>query len=446
LEKAYYCVPLAEEMQPYFCFSHLGLVIKPKILVFGYSSAPYYFNKIVREVMKFIRRARVKAAAYFDDLLFVLRQGEEKNTIQFVKRLLDTLGWITNEKSIWEMTKRIEYLGVLIDSEHMKLFLSETKKKKIKTVLEEVTREFEEKKTYTMGKLATLLGKLSWARVAMKGVATWTRALEMEKNKGAEEVGWENKETEIEVQDVKRVGEELKFWNTYLDKLSGEGQEIVEPAVPSSIIVQTDASETGWGATIKGERKVELAGSLRKEKKDSSTLREIVAVKEALEKGRHLLKGKRVEVRMDSQALSHIMLKQSSRTSEIHDFMKQIWYRCYEDGIELEIKWIPREENKEADLLSRVFKNATDKEREEIEKIAKAKNIKTTTNTEGEKDAFLIIKPDQNYIAKSIKLITEMKRKVALVVPFWQSALWWPLIGNKSQERLTNGVSVFFLT
>jgi hypothetical protein len=420
-------------MQPYFCFSHLGFVIKPKILVFGFSGAPYYFNKIVREVMKFIRTAKIKAAAYFDDLLFVLKKNKEEESIHFAKELLNVLGWMTNDKSIWEMTKRIEYLGVIIDSVRMKLFVSESKKKKIKQILEEVSESIRRRKSYQLGKMATLLGKLSWASVGVRGIATWTRALDHEKNEAVEQDGWEDMEKEIRVVDERRVEEELKFWEENLDKLVEEGNDICQNVITPKIVLETDASETGWGAKITGVKVMELAGTVTKTEKDSSTLREIMAVKEALEKGKEILKGNRVEVRIDSQALSHILKKENSKKTEINDYMKAIWENCRKEKIDLEIKWIPREENKEADALSRVFQSPSTEEQKEIEKIAERNGIKTCRAAESGK--YLMLKPDQNYIPKAIKIVQVMKQEVALIVPEWRSALWWPMIQERSRVK-----------
>jgi hypothetical protein len=425
LEKAYYCIPLHESIQAYFCFSHLGMTIKPKVLVFGYKGAPFYFNKVVREMMKTIRGAQIRSVAYFDDLMFILRKEEEKEVVAFVKELLDLLGWVTNDKSIWEVTKRIEYLGVIIDSAAMKLFMSETKKKKIMSLVNEILNKLKETKTYQLKQLASLLGKLSWAAVVVKGTNTWTRELDTEKNRETDQNGWERMEREVKVRDDEGMIQELEFWQERLEELSVEGQPIREELRIPSIRIKTDSSEEGWGAIINGE--IELAGTLREAKKDSSTIREMMAVEEVLNNKIEMFAGKTVEIRMDSQALSHILIKKSSRKKEIHQYVKRIWMKCYMNKIDLRIKWIPREFNKEADLLSRVFVKITKEEMEQTVELA----VKNGWSSEDEKkgqEQLGIKKPDLNWIPKALKVIRQEKKKTIIIVPEWKSALWWPIM------------------
>ena len=83
---------------------YLGITWKGKyyfwcILTFGIKSAPYYFNKILRPVVRFFRENDLHNSLFVDDFLFMICQLLQKQK-QFALETLEKLGWQTNyEKS-----------------------------------------------------------------------------------------------------------------------------------------------------------------------------------------------------------------------------------------------------------------------------------------------------------------------------------------------------------
>ena len=67
IKKAYYNVPLAKQYQKFYCFSHRGKTYCPTILIFWTSQAPFFFNKIMRQIVIFIRKIGIDIQNYFDD-------------------------------------------------------------------------------------------------------------------------------------------------------------------------------------------------------------------------------------------------------------------------------------------------------------------------------------------------------------------------------------------
>ena len=98
ISKAYYAVPLDEHTRPYFCFEHAGVVLCPKMLVFGMNEAPYFFNKIMRVVIQLARNLNIRMSSYFDDQIwFAASEEEAKNLVQQAKIILEKMGWLLNE-------------------------------------------------------------------------------------------------------------------------------------------------------------------------------------------------------------------------------------------------------------------------------------------------------------------------------------------------------------
>jgi len=120
ISKAYYCVPIHESIQKYFCFEHEGLIICPKILVFGLNEAPFFFNKIMREMMKFFRKLGIKMSSYFDDQIWAAKNREEaERLVKIILCLMTNLGWLINEKAILEPSQVAEHIGWQIRTKSM---------------------------------------------------------------------------------------------------------------------------------------------------------------------------------------------------------------------------------------------------------------------------------------------------------------------------------------
>ena len=90
----------------------------------------------------------------------------------------------------------------------------------------------------------------------------------------------------------------------------------------------------------------------------SSTLGELVALDHTLEvTERHAppeaYRGKRISCQVDGQAAVGALLRMYSAKPEIMTKVFEIWARVIRMGADLEVIWVPREENQVADLNSK---------------------------------------------------------------------------------------------
>ena len=148
------------------------------------------------------------------------------------------------------------------------------------------------------------------------------------------------------------VVEELVFWQSNLDHLNGRRIWFQSSAVR---VAYSDASDTGYGGYI-----VELGPQVAAQgvwsadlAKESSTMREILAVRKVLQSFAPKLAGLCVKWHTDNQNVART-IGVGSRKSGLQSEAKRIFEVCVHHGISIEPEWVPRSSNEQADYLSRV--------------------------------------------------------------------------------------------
>lgn len=119
LRSGYHHFDICPQQQTYLGFSWNGKYICFKVLVFGLSSSPYLFTKCLREMVKYWRKNAINIVLYLDDGFGMSDSFWEcqKDSV-FVKQSLVDAGFLINEeKSIFVLTQKLEWLGILWDSQ-----------------------------------------------------------------------------------------------------------------------------------------------------------------------------------------------------------------------------------------------------------------------------------------------------------------------------------------
>lgn len=131
LRHAYYSVPIAKEHQNFLRFSWNNKIFQFTCLPNGLASAPRYFTKIMKPVYARLRNLGYTNVGYIDDsLLCGDTYYECKENIQETISLIEQIGFIIHpEKSQFEPSKKITFLGNIIDSEEMIVTLPVDKKR-----------------------------------------------------------------------------------------------------------------------------------------------------------------------------------------------------------------------------------------------------------------------------------------------------------------------------
>lgn len=129
LRHAYYSVP--KEHQIFLRFSWNNKIFQFTCLPNGLASAPRYFTKIMKPVYARLRNLGYTNVGYIDDsLLCGDTYYECKENIQKTVSSIEQIGFIIHpEKSQFEPSKKITFLGNIIDSEEMIVTLPIDKKR-----------------------------------------------------------------------------------------------------------------------------------------------------------------------------------------------------------------------------------------------------------------------------------------------------------------------------
>jgi len=134
LRKAYWSIPIHESFHKYLKFEWRDQLYNFVCLVFGLSSAPYCFTKVLKPVYAFFRKMGIRCSYYIDDSINMHNdQAVCASNMALMSNKLESLGFVINEeKSVKIPAQRIVYFGYIIDSVLFMVFLPEKKLEKVK--------------------------------------------------------------------------------------------------------------------------------------------------------------------------------------------------------------------------------------------------------------------------------------------------------------------------
>ena len=254
---------------------------------------------------------------------------------------LDSAGFFVNlQKSVWEPSRVGTWLGFHLD---FSLNFITVPLPKITKLQESISRILALRFVNTKD-LASVAGQLNSMFLAIGNVRLMSRAMYAQIT--AQNSWYSN----FRLEDS--VVEELSFWQSNLDHLNGRRIWFKSSAVR---VAYSDASDTGYGGYI-----VELGPQVAAQgvwsadlAQESSTMREILAVRNVLQSFATKLAGLCVKWHTDNQNVARI-IGVGSRKSGLQSEAKHIFEVCVHHGISIEPEWIPRFSNEQADYLSRI--------------------------------------------------------------------------------------------
>ena len=248
--------------------------------------------------------------------------------------------------------------------------------------------------------------------------------------------------------------DEVLFWQSALPSLNGRP---IWFSPSATRVVFSDASSTGYG----GCHAVEVGPDIshgqwsQYEASLSSTWRELRAVSLVLSSFASKLAGHRVKWFTDNQNVVYIV-QAGSKRQHLQCLALSIFMTCFQQGIRLDMEWIPRSLNDKADYISRIQDFDDWKVNPQIFSWIdvmwgphSVDCFAHVDNTQLPKfysrfwcpgstavDAFTVNWAEEvNWWVPPIHLISRVLRHAeiccamgSLVVPAWKSAPFWPLI------------------
>ena len=289
---------------------------------------------------------------YLDDGWGTASSFEEcQNIATNVKNDLLSGGLIPNrEKSVWNPVQELNWLGMVWNSSDGTIKAMNHRIDSILTSLEELITSLP---NITARKLSVLVGKVISLLPIIGHIAQLHTSFPSIFI--AQQYNWDKL---CKLSSNSLVIEEIFFWKRNVKDINM--CHVFEYELPQ-VLVYTDSSGTGCGAVTytfqgdagKGLENMKFTNTWSQfERGKSSTWREMKGVEQAIRAFVPKLKGKCVKIFTDNKGVES-GLKKGSMNVELHQLILDINLFCKNMGISLQVPWIPREDNAEADVLSR---------------------------------------------------------------------------------------------
>ena len=338
IKDGFFHVPVAREHRDYLGFSYKGLYYRWKVLPFGLCCSPYYFSKVVRPVITYLRSIGLRLTIYVDDFLLAAEESCSADHIDQLIHTLTELGFIVNfEKSQLVASNKISYIGYTLSSDQGQVRIKAQAARISK--LKRSIRKALQQKSITFRCLAQICGQcVSVAWVVQPGKLFLRSAYRLLGTRDC----WASK-----VCLSTEVVRELEWW---LDSVDQWNERLICSEQVQGQIV-TDASHLGWGAVYDGQ--VASGDWNVRVSFLSSNEREMLAILMALKAFSSLIRGKNIQVLTDNISAMAYVNHKGGPSPALSKLAKAIWAEAIEIGVSIKCAHIAGVENQESDFWSR---------------------------------------------------------------------------------------------
>ncbi len=455
LKSAYYSIKIDDEYQKFLKFKYDDELYQFTCYPNGLAPCPRKFTKVMKVPTSYLREIGHFILGYIDDFFLKANNTQKCNeAVEAAINLFQKLGFtIHSDKSQFEPTTCIIFLGFVIDSVAMTIKLTDEKKSKLINLIRQVL----DKNTVTIRTVASLVGKMVSSLPGTLYGPLYYRDTELCKNK-ALKLNRGNYESNMQFSEEAKT--ELTWWLENIDTMYAP---IQWPPITQEI--SADASgENGWGASIHGWGAsivgVAPIGGLWSENEIDLhiNVKEMLAVLYALRTFVRQLSRCHVRVLSDNTTTVFVLNKMgTTKSKECNEMARIIWNFCKENKIFITCAHIPGKENVIADMESRRDRNYKQAEwmlnRELFQQAIAHFNFQvdldgfaTCANAQVEKyvsrypdpfatkiDAFsfnwtqhnLYLFPPFSLISKTLQKVRIDQATVLGVFPKWTTQAWW---------------------
>jgi len=344
LRDAFWHLAIHPKHRRYFRFRWRKQILEWQVMPFGYKDAPRLFTSMMKVITKVLRGLGIRLVIYMDDLLIMAESATQAlNHRDIVIRVLTQFGMTINwEKSVLIPSQRVNFLGVIVDSIKMCLELPPEKLENVKLKVKALLTLGTKGRPPRLIDLQSIVGTLQSTadcilptRLHLNNLISDLR--QAEKGPAPLSPG--------SIEDLEWWLESMPLWN---------GKSILTP-MPSHVL-DTDASETAWGATC-----IDSTTYVRMESKGSfvdvmtSNLRELTAIMYGVQTFARSANWHDcvVLVRTDNQVAMSYTNRMGGREPHLSAVAEQLHKFALSRRILVKAEWIPGIENTVADRLSR---------------------------------------------------------------------------------------------
>ena len=433
---AYYSVPIASIDQKYLMFIWDEQLHKFVCFPNGLACCPRMFTKLLKPVYANLRRQGHESSGYIDDSYL---QGDDfadcVANVKVTVHTFDSLGLITHpEKSVLIPTQRLTYLGFILDSREMKIYLTPEKTNRLIKHCVDILK----KPKSTVQEIASLVGMMTASFPAVMYGPLHYRSIDMDKNEAIKKSkGNVNSSMTLSSSSI----EDLHWWAVSLPSAFNVVQHS-----EYEIVIHTDASTTGWGGVL-GDLSTGGQWTPAESLYHINYL-EIVAVLMTPKAFHNYVKDKHVCVFIDNTtAVATINHMGTSHSKACNSAGRLVWDWCVSNGIWLSAAHIPGVFNTLADKECRQALGSSEWALDPIcfaravQKAWATPNINLLLHANqtqrhvpstplvyhGQHIHFMLFHPF-SILPKVLQKIQSDKATGLLVIPKWPTQSWWPRV------------------
>ena len=445
LAEAFYSISIKSQDRKYFRFIHNGQKYQFTALIMGFTHSPRVFTKMLKPIFATLRAKGHVSSAYIDDSCL---QGSTyqlcKQNIEETVKLMDSLGLtVKPEKSVFEPTQQIIFLGFILCSVTMTVRLPPERRQEIV----DLCKNLLQLKRVEIRKFSQLIGKLVATQQGVEYAPLYYKPLEKVKE---QELKKHNQNYSSFMSIPKYIQPVIQWW---IDNVEGS-YKLISHGKPQ-LVLFSDASTKAWGAFNETEN-IRTGGEWSVTEQDNHiNILELKACQLALHTFCRNVTCLHVRVYMDNTTSCSYINKFGGKTPVLDSIARDIWFWCIDRHIHLSAAHVPGKDNCEADEESRKINDDTEWSLNEdtfriirqiypnmsIDLFASRLNYKLERYVSRRPDpkAFAIdafamtwnnehffIFPPFSLMPRILQKVEEDETSAILIAPLWTTQSWWP--------------------
>lgn len=318
-----------------------GAIFLDKVTVMGSRTGPLACQRVTNMIRHIMADCGYEVSNFVDDFMGLEKLEEVWEAYSTLCRLLRDLGVSEAEDKAVPPTYIIEFLGILFNLLTMTMSIPE---EKIMDIKEELAL-WSMRSLCSRKQLERLIGKLQFAGSCIRpGRIFVSRLL--------------NELRTMDGPGLFPVGEEMKkdvmWWKTFLEDYNGVSMLWLEDWNPQHGWMASDACLTGIGGVVENECfRTRLSEELIQDPEWGIVHYEMLAVIVLIQVFDQKLKGRKIFLHCDNEAVVSVVNTGKSRDSNLQSCLRWLWYLLAVNDCMIKLLPVSSEDNKIADNLSR---------------------------------------------------------------------------------------------
>ena len=315
-----------------------GQIYFDKVLPMGLRSAPYIAQHISNAITWIHKQMEYYLLNYVDDFVGAEVREIIWQSFMFLKRLLDNLGVEMAKDKMVPPTTKLEFLGILFDSEKMVMEVTPDRLKEIQKELQGwLTRTTASRKEVEslIGKLQFMSKCIKMGRIFMARLISWIRGMDRKKNY-------------VIPQEARK---DIAWWGRFAAGFNGVALLWMHKEPHTDQVIATDACKKGYAGTY--GQQYYRARFPENNRSLNIAVQELLAVMVALKVWGHQLSGLYFWIHVDNEAVATILNTGGSRDPQLQDILREIALIAARQGFVIKAWHISGISNIIPDWLSR---------------------------------------------------------------------------------------------